>query len=73
MFQVPFCTRFPFAARDNNDSKENDVCSIQGNNETTTPRATTGKTLPNVEHIYNTRQQENQESTQLQKKQEKKN
>eukprot|EP00957_Ditylum_brightwellii_P041223 3120826-Ditylum_brightwellii.AAC.1 len=42
--------------RDNNDSKGNDVCLIQDNNKTTAPRATKGKTLPVVEHIYNTRQ-----------------
>eukprot|EP00957_Ditylum_brightwellii_P069735 5295838-Ditylum_brightwellii.AAC.1 len=68
-FQVSFCTAFPFATGDNNDSKDNDVCSIQGNN---TPRATTGEKLPVVEHIYNTRQHGNQQSTQPQKKQEKK-
>eukprot|EP00957_Ditylum_brightwellii_P097223 7404798-Ditylum_brightwellii.AAC.1 len=64
MFQVPFCATFQFATRDNNDSKDNDVCSIQGNDKTTTPRPTTEKTLPLVEHIYNTRQQGNQQSTQ---------
>eukprot|EP00957_Ditylum_brightwellii_P159902 12171342-Ditylum_brightwellii.AAC.1 len=59
MFQVSFCSNVPIAPGDN------DVCSIQANNKTTTA----GKTLPVTKHIYNTQQQGNQQNTQPQKKQ----
>eukprot|EP00957_Ditylum_brightwellii_P082858 6299086-Ditylum_brightwellii.AAC.1 len=52
-FQVSFCSKFPIATGDNNDSKDNDAYSIQDDDETTTPRAIKGKTLPVVENIYN--------------------
>eukprot|EP00957_Ditylum_brightwellii_P097149 7398554-Ditylum_brightwellii.AAC.1 len=73
MFQISFCSTFPIATGDNNDSKDNDACSIQDNSEITASRATPGKTLPVVGHIYSTGQQGNQQKIQPQKKQEKKN